>query len=92
MLFFMKLIEVMFFVGLAGSAVVIVISFVDDFAEIFSSDDELPAQGTRNRQPSHPPFETGSARSKRTSFNVGRFSTASSHRADVEDRVRSPVV
>ena len=28
-----------FLIGLAGSAIVVVISFVEDFAELFSSDD-----------------------------------------------------
>jgi hypothetical protein len=32
--FLMRLLEVLFFVGLAGSAVVVVISFVEDFAEL----------------------------------------------------------
>ena len=32
---FVRLLEVMFFVGLAGSAVVILISFFDDFKELF---------------------------------------------------------
>ena len=36
--FFMRLLEVMFFVGLAGSAVVVLISFVEDFKELFGED------------------------------------------------------
>jgi len=37
----MRLLEVMFFVGLAGSAVVILITFVEDGIELFGKD-ELP--------------------------------------------------
>lgn len=36
--FFMRLLEVLFFVGLAGSAVVVLISFVEDFKELFGED------------------------------------------------------
>jgi hypothetical protein len=35
----MKLLEVMFFVGLAGSAVVVLISFVEDGRELFGKDE-----------------------------------------------------
>ncbi len=38
MLFFMRLLEVAFFVGLAGSAVVVIISFIEDFGELFERD------------------------------------------------------
>ncbi len=38
MLFFVRLLEVAFFVGLAGSAVVVIISFVEDFGELFDRD------------------------------------------------------
>ncbi len=34
----MRLIEAMFFVGLVGSAVVVVISFVEDTKELFGKD------------------------------------------------------
>jgi hypothetical protein len=37
-IFFMRVLEVMFFVGMAGSAVVIAISFVEDWAELFKKD------------------------------------------------------
>jgi hypothetical protein len=37
--FAMKLLEVMFFVGLAGSAVVVLISFVEDGKELFGKDE-----------------------------------------------------
>lgn len=33
--FFMRLLEVMFFLGLVGSAVVVIISFVEDGRELF---------------------------------------------------------
>jgi hypothetical protein len=36
--FLMRLLEIMFFVGLAGSAVVVLISFVEDFKELFGED------------------------------------------------------
>ena len=38
-LFFLRLITVLFFVGLAGSAVVVLISFVEDFRELFAPDE-----------------------------------------------------
>lgn len=38
MLSLMRLLEVAFFVGLAGSAVVVLISFVEDFGELFERD------------------------------------------------------
>ena len=37
-LFAMHVLEVMFFVGLAGSAVVVAISFVEDIQELFGED------------------------------------------------------
>ena len=37
-LFFMRLLETAFFVGLAGSAIVVAISFVEDFGELFHRD------------------------------------------------------
>jgi hypothetical protein len=36
--FFMRVLEVMFFVGLVGSAVVVVISFAEDAKELFGKD------------------------------------------------------
>ena len=36
--FAIRLLEVMFFVGLAGSAVVVLISFVEDFKELFGEE------------------------------------------------------
>jgi len=38
-IFAIRLLEVMFFVGLAGSAVVVVISFVEDGRELFGKDE-----------------------------------------------------
>ena len=37
-IWFMRLLEVMFFVGLVGSAVVVVISFIEDGKELFGED------------------------------------------------------
>ena len=37
-IFGMRLLEVMFFVGLAGSTVVILISFIEDGKELFGKD------------------------------------------------------
>jgi hypothetical protein len=37
--FAMRLLEVMFFVGLAGSAVVVLISFVEDGRDLFGKDE-----------------------------------------------------
>jgi len=34
----MRVLEVLFFVGLAGSAVVVLISFFEDFKELFGED------------------------------------------------------
>jgi hypothetical protein len=49
--FLIDAIVVMFFVGLAGSAVVVAISFVDDFRELFGPDDPTP-------EPVHAPAKT----------------------------------
>lgn len=37
-LFAMRVVETMFFLGLAGSAVVVIISFVEDAKELFGED------------------------------------------------------
>ncbi len=37
-IFGMRLLEVMFFLGLAGSAVVVLISFIEDGKELFGKD------------------------------------------------------
>ena len=39
-LFAMHVLEVMFFVGMAGSAIVVVISFVEDGKELFGKDED----------------------------------------------------
>jgi hypothetical protein len=39
-LFFMKVLEVMFFLGLAGSTVVVLISFIEDGKELFGEDED----------------------------------------------------
>ncbi len=36
--FAMQVLEIMFFVGMAGSAVVVIISFVEDWRELFGKD------------------------------------------------------
>jgi hypothetical protein len=36
--FAIKLLELMFFVGLVGSAVVVLISFIEDFKELFGEE------------------------------------------------------
>jgi uncharacterized membrane protein YqhA len=38
-IFAMRVLEIMFFLGLIGSAVVVVISFVEDGSELFGKDD-----------------------------------------------------
>jgi hypothetical protein len=52
---------VSFFVGMAGSAVVVVIAFVDDFRELFGSDDDSselerpsPSPGIKSATHSYP--------------------------------------
>ena len=40
----MRVLEVMFFVGLAGSAVVVIISFVEDGKELFGEDEPPQAR------------------------------------------------
>lgn len=36
--FFMALLEIMFFIGLAGSSIVVIISFIEDGKELFGKD------------------------------------------------------
>lgn len=36
----MRMLEAMFFVGLAGSSIVVIISFIEDGKELFGNDDE----------------------------------------------------
>jgi hypothetical protein len=35
-----RFVETLFFVGLAGSSVVVLLSFVEDFSQLFSQEDE----------------------------------------------------
>jgi hypothetical protein len=43
-IFAMRTLEIMFFTGLIGSAVVVVISFIEDGKELFGSDTEADDQ------------------------------------------------
>jgi hypothetical protein len=43
--FFMRLLEVLFFVGLVGSSVVVLISFVEDGKELFGEDEPTLPRG-----------------------------------------------
>jgi hypothetical protein len=36
--FFIRLLEILFFTGMVGSGVVVLISFLDDFKELFGED------------------------------------------------------
>jgi hypothetical protein len=40
--FLVYLVTALFLIGLAGSAVVVIISFVEDFRELFSDDEVAP--------------------------------------------------
>jgi hypothetical protein len=44
--FLIDVVVVMFFVGMAGSAVVVAITFVDDFRELFGPDEPTPEPPT----------------------------------------------
>jgi hypothetical protein len=48
----MHVITVLFFIGLAGSCIVIAISFVEDFHELFGPDDPSPEL---TKSPEHAP-------------------------------------
>jgi hypothetical protein len=49
--FFVRVITVLFFVGLAGSAIVVLISFVEDFRELFAPDEpSAPTQAPPREQ------------------------------------------
>lgn len=39
-IFAMRVLETMFFIGLAGSAIVVAISFIEDGKELFGKDEE----------------------------------------------------
>ncbi len=43
-LMLMHLLDVIFFLGLAGSSVVVVYSFIEDAIELFAKDDVIPTQ------------------------------------------------
>jgi hypothetical protein len=49
-MFLVHLLTAMFLIGLVGSAVVVIISFVEDFRELFSDDEDTPTAP-------HPPKE-----------------------------------
>jgi hypothetical protein len=40
----MHLLDIVFFLGLAGSSVVVVYSFIEDAVELFAKDDVIPPQ------------------------------------------------
>ena len=42
---FMHLLDVVFFVGLAGSSIVVIYSFIEDTIELFAKDELPAAQG-----------------------------------------------
>jgi hypothetical protein len=48
--FLMHLLTVLFFVGMAGSAVVIILAFVEDFRELFGPDDESSTEAPKTTQ------------------------------------------
>jgi hypothetical protein len=52
--FLVHLVTALFLIGLVGSAVVVIISFVEDFRELFSDDEVTP---TAPPPPPHPPKE-----------------------------------
>jgi hypothetical protein len=45
----------MFFIGLAGSAIVILISFIEDFRELFGSDEPAPEPAATANPPASIP-------------------------------------
>jgi hypothetical protein len=49
----MHLITAIFLIGLAGSAIVVVLSFIEDSRELFGSD-EPSAQPAKSAAPAHP--------------------------------------
>jgi lipopolysaccharide export LptBFGC system permease protein LptF len=42
-MYVIRVITVLFFIGLAGSAIVVLISFVEDFRELFAPDEPMDA-------------------------------------------------
>lgn len=47
--FLIRAVTILFFIGMAGSAVVVAISFVEDWGELFGPDE--PATGTKPNRP-----------------------------------------
>jgi hypothetical protein len=63
---FIDVLIAFFFIGMAGSAVVVVISFVEDFHELFDKDDSAP-------EPARPPQSTAQTPAS-ASFNSPKAS------------------
>ena len=63
---FVDVVVALFFIGLAGSAVVVLISFVEDFRELFASDESAP-------EPARPP-QSSSTLASSASFTAPRSS------------------
>jgi|KBSMisStaDraftv2_1062788.scaffolds.fasta_scaffold4211310_1 hypothetical protein len=63
---FIDVVVALFFIGLAGSAVVVLISFVEDFRELFASDESAP-------EPAHS-IQATSTTSTGASFSTSRLS------------------
>lgn len=57
-LFFMHLLDVIFFVGLAGSSIVVIYSFIEDTIELFDNED---APVVQNAPPAGPNASSGIA-------------------------------
>jgi hypothetical protein len=53
-IFGMRALDAIFFIGLAGSAVVVLISFVEDFKELWDRDDKPRAARTSEAKHSPP--------------------------------------
>jgi len=51
---FLRVVTALFFIGLAGSAVVIAISFVEDFRELFGPDEPHAASAEPSSAPALP--------------------------------------
>jgi hypothetical protein len=50
LIFAMRVLEVLFLTGMAGSVVVILISFYEDATELFGKDEESPGVADRARE------------------------------------------
>lgn len=53
-LMLMHFLDVIFFLGLAGSSVVVVYSFVEDTIELFAKDDVIPPQSVSTPESAAP--------------------------------------